>query len=214
MVYVTGVDDVVGSFMYYDGISWKDATGSDVNDLPAVGDFYQGGVVFYLLVAGDTGYVENEIHGLIAAVKDQGSEQVVNWDDGDDGQAEIYTDTARGEAIGTGAANTTEIIDVLGGIAAAASYAPGLARAHKGGGYTDWFLPSKEELFQMFSQKDAINATAAANFGSYFLNDEYWSSTQVYVTFYNHARTRDFLSGFQKIRLKSSNHRVRAVRAF
>ena len=34
MVYVTGVDDVVGSFMYYDGISWKDATGSDVDDPP------------------------------------------------------------------------------------------------------------------------------------------------------------------------------------
>jgi hypothetical protein len=32
MVYVKGVGDVVGSFMYYDGISWKDATGSDVND--------------------------------------------------------------------------------------------------------------------------------------------------------------------------------------
>ena len=34
MVYVTGVDDFVGSFMYYDGISWKDATGSDVDDSP------------------------------------------------------------------------------------------------------------------------------------------------------------------------------------
>jgi hypothetical protein len=34
MVYVTGVGDVVGSFMYYDGSSWKDATGSDVNDPP------------------------------------------------------------------------------------------------------------------------------------------------------------------------------------
>jgi len=32
MVYVKGVDDVVGSFMYYDGSIWKDATGSDVND--------------------------------------------------------------------------------------------------------------------------------------------------------------------------------------
>jgi hypothetical protein len=213
MVYVTGVDDVVGSFMYYDGISWKDATGSDVNDPPVVGGFYQGGVVFYLLVAGDTGYVENEIHGLIAAVKDQGSEQVVNWDD-DDGQAEIYTDTARGEAIGTGAANTTEIIDVLGGIAAAASYAPGLARAYRGGGFDDWFLPSKDELNEMHLKKDDINTTAAANDGSDFLNVVYWSSTQVYVTSYNNASTHDFLRGFQKIRLKSSNHRVRAVRAF
>ena len=40
---------------------------------PAVGDFYQGGVVFHLFEEGETGYVAGETHGLIAAVADQSS---------------------------------------------------------------------------------------------------------------------------------------------
>ena len=138
MVYATGV----GSFMYYDGISWKDATGSDVNDPPAVavGDFYQGGVVFYLLTAEDTGYVANESHGLIAAVADQGSSE----DNLANAKANVATDTA----IGTGEENTIAIIDAQGGIAT--SYAAGVARSYRGGGFDDWFLPSKDELNQMY----------------------------------------------------------------
>jgi hypothetical protein len=215
MVYVTGVGDVVGSFMYYDGISWKDATGSDVNDPPvvpvavavAVGDFYQGGVVFYLLTAEDTGYDANEIHGLIAAVADQSSSEGVNWDDD---STPRYT--AIGTAIGAGASNTNAIIVAQGGIAK--SYAAGLARVYRGGEYTDWFLPSKDELNEMHLKKDDINTTAAANGGSDFLNVEYWSSTQVWVFDANYARTHDFLGGSPKIRSKNSDHRVRAVRAF
>ncbi len=43
----------------------------------AIGDFYQGGVVFYIFQSGDTGYIEGETHGLIAAPTDQASG--VNW---------------------------------------------------------------------------------------------------------------------------------------
>ena len=210
MVYVTGAGNVVGSFMYYDGISWKDATGSDVNDpkAVAVGDFYQGGVVFYLLVAGDTGYVANEIHGLIAAVADQGSDGAVKWDDDTTSKG-----TAAGKAIGTGAVNTTAIIAGQGGIAA--SYAAGVARAYKGGGFDDWFLPSKDELNEMYLKRGAINTTAAANGGSNFLNDdEYWSSTEVRYINTNFAMTQDFFRGSSEYRDKNLDHRVRAVRAF
>ena len=38
-----------------------------------VGDFYGGGVVFYIFVEADAGYVAGETHGLIAAVADQSS---------------------------------------------------------------------------------------------------------------------------------------------
>ena len=55
--------------------SWKNTIGGDVNDPtpPEVGDFYQGGVVFYIFVDGETGYVAGETHGLITAVEDQSS---------------------------------------------------------------------------------------------------------------------------------------------
>ena len=44
--------------------------------------------------------------------------------------------------------------------------------------YSDWFLPSKDELNQMYTNKAAINSAAAANSGSNFSDYYYWSSTE------------------------------------
>jgi hypothetical protein len=203
MVYVTGVGDVVGSFMYYDGISWKDATGSDVNDPPVVGDFYQGGVVFYLLKTGDIGYDSNEIHGLIAAVADQSSSEdyVTN------ATANVATKTAVGE----GEKNTNAIIAAQEGIVLLYPYAAELAREYRGGEYTDWFLPSKDELNEMQLKKDVINTTAEANSGSDLSDYFYWTSTEkedgkLWIQAFNSGDHRDYVG-----RLFCS---VRAVRAF
>ena len=149
--------------------SWKNTIGGDVNDPTQVGDFYQGGVIFYLFVDGEAGYVAGETHGLIAAVADQSSG--IRWYNGT-----YVTTGATGTAIGTGSANTDTIINVQG--ATETSYAAGLARAYTGGGYIDWFLPSKDELNKMYLNKATINTTAAANSGSDFIANNYWSSTE------------------------------------
>ena len=74
--------------------SWKNTIGGDVNDpyTLAIGDTYQGGVVFYL--DGNGG-------GLIAAPSDQSS---AAWG--------CYQQSIGGtsSAVGTGAANTTAIV--------------------------------------------------------------------------------------------------------
>ena len=170
---------------------------------PQVGDFYQGGVIFYLFVDGETGYVSGEKHGLIAAVEDQSFG--IRWHNGS------YYDTtgARGYAEGTGATNTTTIIAVQG--ATEISYAAGLARAYSGGGYDDWFLPSKDELNQMFTNKATINTTASANGGSNFSISYYWSSTEVGS---GYAWLQDFNFGYQDNYSKNFTKNVRAVRAF
>ncbi|MDB9888432.1 fibronectin type III domain-containing protein [Polaribacter sp.] len=171
------------------------------SEVPVVGEFYQGGVVFYLFVEGETGYVAGETHGLIAAVSDQSSG--IRWYNGS------YSTIGTASAIGTGSANTTAIISAQG--ATETSYAAGLARAYTGGGYTDWFLPSKDELNKMYTNRATINTTAAANSGSDFVSDYYWSSTE------NNSTTawgHNFGSGTQFNLNKPFVNFMRAVRAF
>jgi hypothetical protein len=218
MVYQT---DGATGFYYYNGSSWEVYYSknevdtlianlqSQINYLvqkprnsPSVGDFYQGGVVFYLFVPGDTGYVVGETHGLIAAVADRSSG--IRWHNGN------YVVTgATATALGTGSSNTDAIIAVQG--ATATSYAAGLARAYTGGGYTDWFLPSKNELNKMYLNKGDINTIAAANSGSNFSNGYYWSSTESNGYY---ALRQGFGAGGQDGNFKGFSSFVRAVRTF
>jgi hypothetical protein len=171
-----------------------------------VGDFYGGGVVFYIFESGDTGYIAGETHGLIAAVEDQANNilSYIRWYNGS-----YVTTGATGTAVGTGADNTTTIISVQG--ATETSYAAGLARAYTGGGYTDWFLPSKDELNKMYTNRATINTTAAANSGSDFANNYYWSSSEIDNYF---AWFQNFNNGAQSYFSKFDTYDVRAVRAF
>jgi hypothetical protein len=185
------------------GTSAASDASSSIIPVSPVGNFYQGGVIFYLFEAGDTGYVAGETHGLIAAVADQSSG--IRWYKGS-----YSTTGATATAIGAGSANTDTIITVQG--ATETSYAAGLARAYTGGGYTDWFLPSKDELIKMYLKKGDINTTALANGGSNFATVYYWSSTEAgkydaWIKFFSNANSQGFGD-------KSFTYNVRAVRAF
>jgi len=185
--------------------SWKNLhNGGDVNDPapPAIGDFYQGGVVFHLFVEGEIGYVAGETHGLIVTVADQSSG--IQWSNGT-----YVTTGATGTAVGTGSANTDAIITEQG--APETFYAAGLARAYTGGGYTDWFLPSKDELDKMYLNRATINTTAASNSGSNFSTNNYWSSSE-YDNSNAWRRSFNFDNRNYVTKLATSN--VRAIRAF
>ena len=178
---------------------------SQINNLVVgfgVGDFYGGGVVFYIFESGDTGYVAGETHGLIAAVQDQSSG--IRWYNGSNTRT-----WATATTIGTGSANTDAIIAVQG--ATETSYAAGVARAYTGGGFTDWFLPSKDELNQMYRNKATINTTASANGGSNFSTNFYWSSTESGIS---SAWYKNLNHGYQSDGSKYGEKDVRAVRAF
>jgi hypothetical protein len=107
-----------------------------------------------------------------------------------------------GTGIGSGKRNTELIIAALnrkGGSGKAAQ----LCRAYTLNGYSDWFLPSKDELDLMYKN---LKQKGLGN-----LDDTwYWSSSQ----YNNLSWGQSFSSGYQSDRSKYFTFTVRAVRAF
>jgi hypothetical protein len=193
---VTGTDTVTGTI-----------TGSQTVWVIAIGTPYGGGVVGYIFQPGDTGYVTGQCHGLIAALTDQGS---AVWAITTYQSTSVpgVTDTAD-TAIGTGLANTNAIIAQNGG---GTGYAAGLAHAYTGGGNSDWYLPSRDELNQLYINHAAINATAVANGGTAFAAAPYyWSSSE--GDFFD-AWQELFGNGSESDHAKSDTCLVRSVRSF
>jgi hypothetical protein len=183
--------------VYSENATWTNLSGTAAAGVytPTIGEAYQGGKVAYVLQLGDPGYDPTTPHGLIAATLDQSTG--IQWYNNND-----YTTTgATGTAIGTGLSNTNAIIASQG--ETATSYAAaGLARAYAGGGYTDWYLPSKDELNKLYLNKNAIGGFADAG---------YWSSTEFdfYLAWY-----QGFFLGSQVNVNKVYTFCVRAIRAF
>ncbi|MHC1706105.1 MAG: DUF1566 domain-containing protein [Bacteroidales bacterium] len=156
-----------------------------------IGDNYRGGKVAYILQAGDPGYVAAEAHGLIAAASDQSTG--IQWYNGS------YTTTgATATALGSGNDNTVTVVANQG----AGNYAAKLCSDLVSGGYSDWFLPSKDELNKLYLNRVAIGG---------FADENYWSSSEASL---NSAWKQNFSSGFQGSLYKNNDYYVRAVRVF
>ncbi|WP_366186307.1 DUF1566 domain-containing protein [Flavobacterium ovatum] len=161
----------------------------------AIGDFVGGGVVFWV------DPVDNS-KGLVCSIEDQSDG--IQWYNGSN-----LTTGATGTAVETGASNTDAIITAQG--ATATNYAAGLARAYNGGGFTNWYLPSKDELYQMGLNRNTINVIATTNGGVNFGggSGSYWSSTETGSS----AWALFFGNNHQQPFTKNTSRMVRAVRA-
>jgi hypothetical protein len=195
-----------GEMQVFNGTSWTNMIGRAASIYLRVGDVYQGGKVAYILVNGDPGYDATTQHGLIAATSDQSRK--ITWDRLT-GEFPLYQGTNRGAigtAIGTGFSNTSNIIASQGGIAT--SYAAGVARAYTGGGYTDWYLPSKDELNKLYLNRVAIGGFISNS------NGLYWSSSEIQSPPYHSVWLQDFSNGGPLSFFKNFDVNVRAIRSF
>ncbi|MCB0850893.1 MAG: DUF1566 domain-containing protein [Bacteroidetes bacterium] len=178
----------------------------------SVGDFAQGGIVFWVDETGQ--------HGLVCAKSDQSTG--VRWDAGTNGRTR-----ATGTGIYAGNMNTAIIIPAhiaIGdnGNTYAARICAELEITEGGVAYGDWYLPSVAELTLMYNNKATINATAVANGGSNFASSSYWSSEERVFTspfgggiqYHAWVWYFDTWGGSGSTIKRSPSNYVRAVRAF
>jgi prepilin-type N-terminal cleavage/methylation domain-containing protein len=124
------------------------------------------------------------------------------WNGGSEDPAIVWcnveTSVTTLTAIGTGKTNTDNMLDACASGAANSVRAYSTSTASAG----SWFLPSQDELDQLYSQKDVVGVFAA---------ESYWSSSQYDA---NNAWNQYFVYGDQSGDSKGNTYRARPVRAF
>jgi len=149
-----------------------------------IGQKFAGGIIFYVDTSG--------CHGLIAAPYDVRTSaplaSSMAW----------RIPGAYGREIGAGIINTLDMLTIK---TFQAETAPYLCATFSNDGYNDWFLPSLDELDQLYFHKNEIGG---------FLSKYYWSST---VTGAYRGWAQHFMNGSQKIFNPNAKLAVRPIRA-
>lgn len=146
-----------------------------------IGQTFGGGIIFYIDAT--------EQHGLISAPNDQGQGQ---W-----GCLGYYLG-GTSPNLGTGMLNTEFIMTHCGNSVAAQLCSNLILN-----GFDDWFLPSKDELNQLYLHKNMV--------GSFLDGHIYWSSSEHTP---NDAWYQIFDDGSQNYGWKNGGYNVIAIRAF
>ena len=178
----------------------------DEDCIPNIGDCKYGGIVIYIApqptdLDGD-GDLDN---GLVVTKEDL---LATNFSFNYPESIRLTLAGISATAIGTGQANTTAWMNQPGYTGGVATVCDDYSIIDEGVTYDDWFLPSLDELNQIYINKATVNAACGGN----NLGNKHWSSTEernyaVYIQIFN--------TGVATYEGKGAGGpRIRAVRAF
>lgn len=195
-----------GELNVYNGTSWKNMIGGTVAAVPHyVGESFGGGKVAYILQPGDPGYEPNVEHGIIAASNTFTQNVLwVAW-----GPLHSPAVGSTGTAIGTGLQNSKNVNLAYSGTQTGFGGIPtSLAMLYNGGEFSDWYLPSKDELLKCMLNQNAIGLLNANN-SAYWTSSEY-NQYNAWYCYYN-FNTGEISSGYE---LKNGGFLVLPIRSF
>ena len=135
-----------------------------------IGDIYQGGKIIYIFQPGDSDYVQAETHGLIIPISAI-TTTPSNWATFIMGEYGCLGSTIGNtlSSLGSGIANTNSITTNCTSNQSGAYKCKNLTI----GGYSDWFLPSKNEVAIIYQNYTAVG-------GVYPIQSQgVWCSTEI-----------------------------------
>ena len=139
----------------------------------AIGDSHEGGIIFYLDNTGCHGLVVTEEDLVTAGVPTlPGYTNVTTFSPGSLGSLSLPT------TFGSGLANTNLLFSTFAHTTTAYSldYAAQLCVDYAGGGFTDWYLPSRDELYKVWQNMSVCGDFAADGDTR---RSQYWTSSRV-----------------------------------
>ncbi len=159
-----------------------------------IGEKFGGGVIFYLWKD------QNNIqHGLIVSIVNQSGGTTYSNVNGNIGASTTWD----------GQLNTS----LMAAQSGATSGAWKFCEDYVYGGFSDWYLPSIDQLNLLFNNRFLVNKALATIPGASQLTEaDYWSSSQL-SAFFN-AWTFYFTTGTAFVQDKGLNKTVRAIREF
>lgn len=161
-----------------------------------IGDEYQGGIIFYI--------DKTEEHGLIAAPKDQPDSYIF----GCLGNTNPIADSSE---IGSGNTNTQAIVSYCNdeNIAARVCYNLTL------NGYSDWFLPSINELELLYLHRNTVGGFDSSEASVYISSTEAQPAPAYYRNWIYEFGNPQSISYTRKlVSQKDNKFKVRAIRKF